>query len=162
MELVRLSVPFDHLDDVVAVLAATPGAVVLQALGADTVVMVGALCDDLLTPVGAWLEVGPHYPPSVAARDVKTLSWLVTLAHVVISARADAALHAQVVTAMLSDDEVNLDNAVATIRHAYNRPAPPAPVTVWSFDGVTLRAGDDELTERARASTAAGEATTFA
>jgi hypothetical protein len=58
--------------------------------------------------------------------------------HVVIEAANEARAHADVVTAMLSDDEVTLANSVANITAAYNRPAPPRPVCVWSVEGDTL------------------------
>jgi hypothetical protein len=56
---------------------------------------------------------------------------------------------------------VNFTNGVATIVGAYNRPAPPAPVTVWSWDGTMLRHGDEILREASSESSDAGDATTF-
>ena len=44
-----------------------------------------------------------------------TLSWLVELDHVVVEATNDAEAHADVVRALLTDDEVNFTNDVATL-----------------------------------------------
>jgi hypothetical protein len=81
---------------------------------------------------------------------------------VVISAASSAPSHADVVTALLTDDEVNFANDVATLRGAYNRPAPPRPVAVWSFDGTTIRRDDEALIEQTRVTTDVGEMTSFA
>ena len=82
----------------------------------------------------------------MAGRDVATLSWLVPLDTVVVSA-ASAEGSAQVVEALLTNDEVNFTNGVATLVGAFNRPAPPAPIAVWSWDGALLRHGDEALRE---------------
>jgi hypothetical protein len=66
---------------------------------------------------------------------------------VVVSAERDAASHAEVVAALLTNDEVNFTNEVAAIAHAYNRPAPPTPVEVWSFDGARCAAATRSLRE---------------
>jgi hypothetical protein len=82
--------------------------------------------------------VNADYSAQLCARDVKTLSHLVALRHVVIEAESRSFAHAAIVRALLTNDEVNFDNELATIRGAYNRPAPPAPLTVWSADDNAL------------------------
>ena len=88
--------------------------------------------------VGVWLCASASYSAQLCARDVKTLSHLVALDHVVIEAASGSAEHADIVRALLTNDEVNFENDLATIRGAYNRPAPPTPVTVWSAQEETL------------------------
>jgi hypothetical protein len=95
------------------------------------------------------LHASEHYSAGLIARDVKTLSHLLEIDHVVVDASRDPAQHAEVVAALLSDERVTLHNAVATITDAYNRPAPPRPVTVWSAQGDVLRHGSMVLHARA-------------
>ena len=66
------------------------------------------------SPLGVWLELSEDYSAQMAARDVATLSWLVALDTVVVSAD-DAEARAQVVEALLTNDEVNFTNGVATV-----------------------------------------------
>jgi hypothetical protein len=135
MELVRLVAPFEQRDALVDV--SHEATVLFHCSDADTVIVVASLSERLTTEVGVWLEVSADYSAQLCARDVKTLSHLVSLRHVVIDAPRRSAAHADIVRALLTDDEVNFDNELATIRGAYNRPAPPAPLTVWSAeDGV--------------------------
>jgi hypothetical protein len=144
MALVRLDVRFDKLDAFVN--EANRRHVVAAVIDADTIVAVGSLHDRLTGPVGVWLQLSDDYSAQMAGRDVATLSWLVALDTVVISA-ASAEASAQVVEALLTNDEVNFTNGVATLVAAYNRPAPPTPVAVWSWDGALLRRGDEALRE---------------
>src|SRR5665213_974554 len=51
---------------------------------------------------------------------------------------------------------------VAVLSGAYNRPAPPSPITVWSSEGTSLSDGDVLLTPRRVESTDVGEITYFA
>jgi hypothetical protein len=44
---------------------------------------------------------------------------------------------------------------------AYNRPAPPNPIAVWSWDGSVLRCGDEFLREATSDSSDLGDATTY-
>jgi hypothetical protein len=144
MTLVRLDVRFDALDALVK--EANTRHVVVAITDADTIVTVASLHDRLTRRVGVWLQLSDDYPAQMAGRDVATLSWLVALDTVVVSA-ASAEASAQVVEALLTNDEVNFTNGVATLVAAYNRPAPPAPITVWSWDGALLRHGDEALRE---------------
>lgn len=162
MELARLNVDLKNLDLVAQVVNAQSMPVIVAASGADVVMIVASLGEELRVPLGVWIEVSSDFSAPLAARDVATLSWLVNLDHVVISSTSNAASHAEVVRALLTNDEVNFANDVATLRAAYNRPAPPRPVAVWSWDGASLRNGDAALVEQARASTDAGELTIFA
>jgi hypothetical protein len=158
MALVHLDVRFDSLDALVE--EAHARHVVVSVNDADTVVALGSLHDSLTQPLGVWLELSEDYSAQLAARDVATLSWLIPLDVVVVRASpADAS--AAVVEALLTNDEVNFSNAVATLVGAYNRPAPPTPIAVWSFDGTDLKRGDQVLREASRESSAAGEVTTY-
>lgn len=118
------------------------GPVVASLTEGDVVVALGAR-DRTLGPLGPWLTLGEGYPASMAARDVATLSWLADFDHVVIAGER-ASEQAAVVRAMLTDDEVNLTSDVLSVHGAYNRPAPPRPITVWyAFDG---HLGDGSVT----------------
>lgn len=145
MAILRLSVPRVALDQVPRFIADHHGPVVLDCIDADTVICAAALKDQWSSSVGVWLEVSPGYPAQLCARDVATLSWLVELDHVVISALTNAEDHAQVVRALLTDDEVTFSNEVATLTRAYNRPAPPRAVQVWSSEGEVLTSGEVRL-----------------
>jgi hypothetical protein len=102
--------------------------------------------------VGIWLEVGESYPAALCARDIATLCWLVDLREVVI-AGDDADAQAEVVRAMLSDEEITFSNKVANIVRAYNRPAPPKPIRVWSYEDGVLRSSDELLSPDASGNT---------
>jgi hypothetical protein len=158
MTLVRLDVRFDALEAFVH--EANTRHVVVAVTDADTIVTLGSLHDRLTRPVGVWLELSQDYSAPMAGRDVATLSWLVALDTVVVSA-VSAEASAQVVEALLTNDEVNFTNDVATLVGAYNRPAPPAPVAVWSWDGALLRHGDEALREASSESGGDFEVTTY-
>jgi hypothetical protein len=158
MALVRLALRFESLDDLAPYANAHP--VVVTVIDADTIIALGSLRDSLTRPVGVWLELSEDYSAQMAARDVATLSWLVPLdAAVVSSPTAEAS--ARVVEALLTNDEVNFTNDVATLVGAYNRPAPPVPVALWSWDGAVLRHGDEVLRAVSTESIGAFESTTF-
>ncbi len=156
MALVRIDVRFDALD---AFVEETHHAVV-SITDADTIIALGSLHDRLQQPIGVWLELSEDYSAQMAARDVATLSWLIPLDTVVVSA-LPAEASARVLEALLTNDEVNFSNEVATLVGAYNRPAPPTAVAVWSFDGTQLRRGDVVFREASRQVSDAGEATTY-
>jgi hypothetical protein len=156
MELVRFVAPLERRADVVRL--SREFTVLFQCSNADTIITAASLGVDLEN-CGVWLEVSSDYPAQMAARDVKTLSTILPLLHVAISS-AQATEHAEVVRALLSPDEVNFTNDVATIRGAYNRPAPPRPITVWSYDEV-LRSGDEVLQPSRVEVTDGGELTFF-
>jgi hypothetical protein len=162
MELIRLATNLANLESVPIVLDQQSSSLVLKFTDADTVMAAASLRGSLGGPVGVWLEVDPDdYPAALAARDVATLSWLIGLDHVVIEARANALAHAEVVSALLTNDEVNFVNGVASLRGAYNRPAPPSPLTVWSYDGEVLRSADRVLDEHASSWSVAGTLSIF-
>ncbi len=160
MALVRLDVPLARLGDVAR--CAGSQRVVYSCPDANTVMCAAALRADLHRPFGVWIEVGPDYSAQMAARDVKTLSWIIDLDDVVISATHEARQQADVVRALLTNDEVNYANDVATIRAAFNRPAPPHPVTVWSWNGTELRSSDEVLHLLSSDVNEVGETTTYA
>ncbi len=157
MALVRLDVPFDSLDAIIEV--ADTLHVVVSVRDADTIVALGSLQGRLTQPIGVWLELSEDYSAQMAARDVATLSWLIPLDTVVVS-ELSTRPNAQVVDALLTNDEVNFTNSAATLVGAYNRPAPPSPVAVWSF-GTHLRRGHEVLRQVSSESSDAGELTTY-
>ena len=158
MNLVRLATTLERLDG--AAQYANSAPTVLEVRDADTVMAVASLKDRLHAPVGVWLALSDDYLAQLAARDVATLSWLVELDVAVVSG-AHAQRDAEVVRALLSDDEVNFTNDVATIRGAYNRPAPPRPVAVWSWDGEALRSHERALHVASTQALGPGEVTTY-
>ncbi len=158
MTLVRLDVRFDFLDALAEMSDARD--VVVSVTDADTITALGSLHDQLTRPVGVWLELSEDYTAQMAARDVATLSWLIPLDTVVVGA-ASAESSARVFEALLTNDEVNFTNAVANLVGAYNRPAPPNPVAVWSFDGTHLRRGNEVLREASSESSDLGDVTTY-
>ena len=162
MELTRLTAPLAHLGDVASVVSEKTGPIVIKCRDADSVMATASLRGQLDRPVGVWLEVSPEYSASLAARDVATLSWLIDLEHVVIGAEQLAPSQADVVEALLTDDEVNFVNEVTVLARAYNRPAPPKPITVWSYDGKTVQRGDVTLMESSGAHFGDISLTTFA
>lgn len=153
--------------DLERALARERGSVLLWSCGdVDTVVAAAALGEDRRRRHwGLWLEASADYPAAIIARDVKTLAALVPVEHVVVAAAFAPRDHAAVVTALLGGGPVDLANEVATLRHAYNRPAPTRPLRVWTFeegrltsDGEVATAGAtgrDEMGEWTRYSTVA-------
>ena len=112
--------------------------------GRSNVMTVAARFHGSSAALGLWLTVDAAYPASIAARDVKTLSWLVRLTDVVVaSADGHAREHAEILRALLTDDLVDFSNSVATLTSAYNRPAPPEMIEVrWSDDGASVSSFD--------------------
>lgn len=145
MRLARLDVSFAELPDALSLVADVDGPVVVRVDDADGAIALAGVVERLTGSWGVWLRADPGYGAGLIARDVKTLSTLLELDHVVIDAAGDAAAYAEVVRALLSDEEVTIHNSVARITRAYNRPPPPRPVTVWSVDTDTLRDGDRVL-----------------
>jgi hypothetical protein len=141
MRLARLDVTLAQLADLPVLVGDDTRPVVVRVSDADVVVALAGACDGWSGSWGVWLRAHEGYGAGMIARDVKTLSTLLQLDHVVIDAAADAAAHAEVVAALLSDDEVTLHNDVARITHAFNRPAPVRPVHVWHVDDGVLSDG---------------------
>ncbi|MHB8379446.1 MAG: hypothetical protein ACYDB2_05950 [Acidimicrobiales bacterium] len=160
MELVRLAAAASQRDGVVR--ASRDHLILLQCTDAETVLVAASLVGQLTSDVGVWLLITDAYPAQLAARDVATLSAIVPLRHVAVEARAHSKDHADVLQSLLTNDEVNFTNDVARISGAYNRPAPPTPVTVWSYDQDRLVSGDDVLTKVRVEVRAEGELTYFA
>lgn len=159
MELVRLVASTTQLDDVIQL--ANERTVLFRCANADTVVVAASMSGRLTNPLGVWLEVDEEYRAQLAARDVATLAAVVPLGHVVIAASSLSEEHADVVRALLTDDEVNFTNAVVSLVGAFNRPSPPSPLTVWSYDGQRLFSGDQVLSPRRDETSDAGELTFF-
>ena len=160
MDLVRVRAPFARLADVVAL--TSRWHVLFQCSDADTVIALASIETPLERPIGAWLEVDDDYLAQLAARDVATLSHVVALDAVVVASATLARERAALLVAMLSDDRIDLRNDAATIVGAYNRPAPPSPITVWGWDGTVLAGAEGE--RRVTSSTLVDglEVTTFA
>ena len=159
MALARLLAPLAQLDDVAGYV--NDHTVVFGCTDADTVISVAALHDRVARPLGVWLVLSEDYSAQLAARDIATLSWLLPIGQVVIEHGVDAPAHADVVRALLTNDEVNIANEVATLRGAYNRPAPPTSIDVWSFNGSELRLGATVFAATSNESLAFGERTDF-
>jgi hypothetical protein len=136
MELVRLDAPLS--DRAALIPLSKESTTIFSCRDGDTVIAVASLADQLNSSVGVWLFASASYQAQLCARDVKTLSHLVSLTHVVIEAPSGSSQHADIVRALLTNHEVNFDNDLVSIRGAYNRPAPPVPITVWSAEGETL------------------------
>jgi hypothetical protein len=160
MAMVRLRAPLANFDEVAGY--AGDHDVVVGCTDGDTVIAVTSLRERVSRPLGVWLVLSEDYSPQLAARDVATLSWLVPIGQVVIEHGIDAPAHADVVRALLTNDEVTIVNDVAAIRGAYNRPAPPTLIDVWSFDGSALRLGETVLSVTSNESLSFGERTDFA
>ncbi len=138
MQLARLDVSGVELGDLPVLVSEDDRPVVIRVNDRDTVIKVAGVSAQWSGSWGVWLYASEEYSAGLIARDVKTLSHLLEVDHVVVDADHDASAYAEAVAALLTDDEVTLHNAVATITGAYNRPAPPRPITVWS-------AHDDEV-----------------
>jgi hypothetical protein len=160
MELRRLESRLEHRDRVGQVVDAAASPLVIECVDGDVITLAASLRDGLARPIGVWVEVSTDYPAAIVARDAATLAHLVELDHVVVAGRS-ATEHADVVRALLTDDEVNFDNAAATLRGAYNRPAPPRPVTVWAYEESTLSSADVRLVAAHGEDSPAGTVTFF-
>ena len=145
MRLARLDVSFAELSEVPTLVSDDERPVVLRVRDVDGVIALASVAGRWSGSWGVWLEADPGYGAGLIARDVKTLSTLLELDHVVIDAVEDAAAYAEVVRSLLSDDEVTIHNAVARISRAHNRPAPPRPVAVWHVEADSLRDGERVL-----------------
>ena len=159
MELVRFAAAESQRDEVVR--ASGDHLIIFRCTDAETVLVAASLVNRVTSDVGVWLYVTTAYPAQLAARDVATLAAIVPLRHVVIEASSQPDEHADVVRALLTNDEVNFTNDVARIAGAFNRPAPPAPVRVWSYDNQRLVNGDEVLTQGRVEKNDAGELTYF-
>jgi hypothetical protein len=162
MALLRVDANLEAMDVVAGLIGELDARVVIRCLDADTVMAVAARVGGWPTPVGVWLEVVADYPASMVARDAATLSRLVALDAVVVSAGEAGAASAEVVKALLGGGPVDLENDVVRLAGAFNRPAPPRPVAVWWREGRTLRHGGEVLHEGAAEVRAAVTLTRYA
>lgn len=103
---------------------------IISCSDGDVVVLLAALADRCRGQMGVYLKASAQYRPQMIARDVATLSHLVPLSQVVV----DSEPIAEVVRALLSEEEVTFSNSEATLTRAYNRPAPPQLITVSVAD----------------------------
>jgi hypothetical protein len=146
MQLARFDVSSEDLENLPVLVSEDDRPLVIRVTDADTVTVLAGVSAEWSGSWGVWLDASDNYSAGLIARDVKTLSTLLEIDHVVIDAARHAGAHAEVVAALLSDGPVTLHNEVANITAAYNRPAPPRPILVWSVEGDTLRHGDRTLT----------------
>jgi hypothetical protein len=137
---------------------ATP---VFRCNDGDSAIVLGSWSDALTREVGVWLRVTDGYRAQIVARDVRTLSVLMNLRHVVIEAPDRARERAEVVRALLTGEEANLSNSVATLTHVFSRPAPPRPLTVWSYGNAELTSPEGSLRQVPRDASADAELTYF-
>jgi hypothetical protein len=161
MELLRLRASLALSDEIASFVSEQGPLVVIECIDADTVILAGSLKDQWTSPLGVWLHASPQYPAQLIARDVATLSWIVELRHVVVSASENVESHADVVRVLLSDAEVNFSNDVVNLVGAYNRPAPPGTLRVWSYERGILRDGETTLLGSEPVTTSLGELTSF-
>ena len=118
---------------------------VLRVIDVDPVVFLGGRTDLQGNVWGVWLDGYEGYPPQLMARDIKTLSHLIALGHVIVSCDGPAQPYAAVVRALLTDQVVNFRNEVATLTNAVNRPAPRRPITLWHHEGMAIVSGPHYL-----------------
>ena len=161
MTLTRLEGSLATRHDIGDVVASTSDLVVLGGESPELVLAFLAARDAARVPRGLWLRVNEDYPAALAARDVATLAWLSEISDVVVEA-VDASAQAAVVEALLTNDEVNFTNEVATLRGAYNRPAPPRAVRVWYASHHEIICAEQHLIERGRRESVAGVLTDYA
>jgi hypothetical protein len=138
--------------------SATP---VFHCTDGDTAIVLASWSEQVTREVGVWLRVTNGYRAQFAARDIRTLAVLTNLRHVVIEAVERADEHADVVRVLLTGEEVNFSNSVATLSHAFSRPTPPRPLTVWSYEKKQLTSPERTLQEVSRDALGDAELTYF-
>jgi hypothetical protein len=143
----RFVANLDACDEVVPYLRAGD---LLQVRNGDAPMVAAARGEAWIPGVGLWIVVDDEHPASLVARDVATLSYLVELGPVVIEATHRATQHAQIVRALLTNDEVNFTIDVATLVAAYNRPAPRVELAVGSCEGDVLDLAGERFALRTR------------
>ena len=158
MTLRRFVVALVDRGDVTSRLA--PGDV-LDVKDADATMVLASLDETFAVGVGMWLRVDDQRPAALVARDLATLSRLRAFTRVIIES-SSARAQAEVVRALFSEDEVNFANEVATLRGAYNRPAPPRPIEVGTCEGGSVSLGGQMLAVASREAFAWGEIVTYA
>ena len=87
---------------------------------------------------GLWLEVTDGYSAPMAGRDIATLALLGPLANVVISAGEHGSAVCELISATMTNDEINFINEAGTLVNAFNRPSPAVPPTLWWINGGSM------------------------
>lgn len=128
----HIAVDGDRWRDLPALVAAASpdDEVVVSVTGASTCAIVAGLADEWTRPVGVWLSPRAAHEAALCARDVATLSWLVDLRAVVVAGDGAAADYARIVAALLGGEAATVVTPSGSVRHAFNRPAPRAPVAI--------------------------------
>ncbi|MGC2484965.1 MAG: hypothetical protein WA359_01810 [Acidimicrobiales bacterium] len=159
MRLVRFLTTFEAARDFESLLdEPTP---LFSCSNADSAIVLASLRDRLKREVGVWLNVSDEYPAQIATRDIRTLSVLMDLRHVVIDSPDRVDEHVEIVRALLSGAEVNLSNSVATLTQVVSRPVPPRPITVWGYEDGQLHGPDVTLRAATTRHQGASELTYF-
>lgn len=132
----HIEVDGDRWRDLPALVATAPpdDEVLVSVTGASTCAIVAALADGWTRAVGVWLTPHTTHEAALCARDVATLSWLVDLRAVVVAGDAAAGDFAQIVAALLSGEAATVETPAGSVRHAFNRPAPRAPIAIAFTD----------------------------
>lgn len=124
---------------------AFPAGALIECIDADTVVALSSRVHLPEAPVGVWLEVSSSYSAQMIARDIATLSHLITLDHVAIAAPANSFEHTEIVRALLTDGPVSISNVAGDVVDAFNRPLPPNEITIWEVTPNELRSANQKL-----------------
>ncbi len=133
----------------------------LEVKGGDAVMVLASMPQGFTFDVGLWWCVDQDHPAALLARDLSTLSHLRRLSRIVVESD-NARLQAEVVSALLSDREVNFSNGAATLRRAYNRPAPAHPIEVGYCERDEVRLAKETLRVHSREPRPWGEIVTYA
>jgi hypothetical protein len=114
-------------------LADRSATTVVDFEGAPAAMLVAASAARWPGPIAICQTVGGDVASSLIARDLKTLSWLVELAGVVLLAEPDEALsHAALISALTTRDDVSMENSAGKLAGAWNRPRPAQELTIWA------------------------------
>jgi hypothetical protein len=92
--------------------------------------------------MGLFVELSDFYGGNLVARDIASLSQVVRIDHVVLSAPQYVKSHAVAVRRLLTGEVVRLRNRAVQLDGAYCRPAPPRAIKVWVLDGAQLVSGE--------------------
>lgn len=130
--MVHFHVTVEEFEELPAVVSGDDAILVITVRDASTITFLAAMADRLYAHVAPGLVCDENYPPQLMARDIATLSQIMEIHHVVLEGES-AVEDAAVIRALLVDEEVDFANARATVRGAFNRPAPPHPITIWTM-----------------------------
>ena len=108
------------------------GPVAISYEGLSTPMVLAAQSELWARPVVPWLVIDDRFSSPVAARDIKTLCWLMNISDVLLSSPlGNLNEHAEIIWRLLTEDDVTIDNGAARLLNAYNRPLPLTPPAIW-------------------------------